>query len=451
MADRYAVFEKYNFQVPRYTSYPPATQFRESEGQDQHISWLESAHGALSLYIHIPFCARLCHYCGCNMRVVNTYDPVVDYLDVLQHEIRQIKQHLFSKTHITHLHFGGGSPTILKPTDFANLIDFLKENFSFDPSIEISVEADPRNLSEGKVAAYARSGVNRLSMGVQDFDDDVLRMINRPQPFSVTYRAAELCRNYGINNLNFDLMYGLPGQTKTTISRTFELALSLTPSRIAYFGYAHVPWMKRHMTLLPENQLPDSRGRYILQQMGAQMLQDAGYVPVGIDHFCLPEDSMSLALRDGRLHRNFQGYTTDTAQTLVALGASSISAFPDGFIQNRVDLRKYMMDVRGGLLPSHKTLSLSKDDKIRGRVIEQLMCYLEVDLARIRDEFSLAPDYFCGTEDRLHLLAADGIAAVNGDRITIDPAYRVLARVVCDAFDAYSARDMNIKRHARAV
>ncbi len=451
MASRYEILTKYNSQVPRYTSYPPATQFKDIEMPDMHLAWLANVAGNVSLYIHIPFCARLCHYCGCNMRVVNNYGPVEDYLVALKTEISRVKGYMKPNIKVTHLHFGGGSPTILKPGDFSRLILFLNEIFPFDPKIEISIEADPRNLTEPKIAAYAQSGVTRISIGVQDFNEEVLSLINRPQPFHVTYRAIQLCRTYGIHNINFDLMYGLPGQTPDTIMRTIELTKFLKPSRISYFGYAHVPWMKKHMNLMPQDRLPGSDERYILQEAGAFMIEQGGYVPVGIDHYSLPEDTMSVALRDGKLHRNFQGYTTDTAKTLIGFGASSISAFGEGYVQNHADLRQYMIHARNGAVPSRKYLQFSKEDAPVAEIIEHLMCYLWVDLNDVRCKFGLSDDYFDYANARLNLLAEDGVISISGKIIIVVREYRVLARVVCDAFDMYSMRGNSVRRHAQAV
>lgn len=451
MPGRHEILAKYNFQVPRYTSYPPATQFKEDLNGELHIKWLKNVSGAVSLYVHIPFCARLCHYCGCNMRVANNYDPVSEYLSLLRKEVILIRDRLQTGIKITHLHFGGGSPTILKPGDFAKLVLFLNETFPFDPAIEISIEADPRHLSEAKIAAYAQSGVNRISLGVQDFNENVLTLINRPQPFHLTYRAIHLCRFYGIDNINFDLMYGLPAQTAESIERTIDLAVSLKPSRIAYFGYAHVPWMKRHMNLMPHDRMPGPEDRYLLQETGARFLENRGYCPIGIDHFALPDDSMTRALEQKTLHRNFQGYTTDTAQTLIGLGSSSISAFKEGYTQNHADLRSYINMTRQDTLASHKTLPFKNGDDPIARVIEELMCYLEVDLSVIRKKFGLPMQYFNVAEGRLQDLERDGIIVRLGDLIEIVPEFRVLARVVCDAFDAYSIRGSVLKKHAQAV
>ncbi len=451
MSPRYKILEKYNFQVPRYTSYPPATQFKEEKDEEAYIGWLSNTSGKVSLYVHIPFCARLCHYCGCNMRVVNNYDPVKDYLQILKSEVSLLRTYIPAGTIISHLHFGGGSPTIVKPEDFRSLVEFISETFPFDSAIEIGVEADPRNISETKIAAYASSGVNRISLGVQDFDEEVLKLINRPQPFHVTYRAVALCRAYGIENINFDLMYGLPGQTEESILQTIDLALALKPSRISYFGYAHVPWVKRHMNLMPQERIPGPSDRYILQESGASFIERKGYIPIGIDHFALPEDSMVAALNNKTLHRNFQGYTTDSAEYLIGLGSSSIGAFPKGYIQNKVDIRQYAEALKDNRLPVHKSLTLKQDDLPVKRIIEEIMCYLKVDLKDICKNFSLPESYFEEEMERIKALEQDGVAYVRGSVIEVNPAYRVLARVVCEVFDRHAMKEMSFQRHAQAV
>lgn len=451
MGARHKILEKYNFYVPRYTSFPPATLFKDVEETSPYLGWLSSVDASISLYIHIPFCARLCHYCGCNMRVVNTYQPVQDYLDVLKAEMALLRDRLPPNVRISRLHFGGGSPTIIRSADFSRLVKSIADTFVFEPGMEFSVEADPRNLGEAKIAAYARSGVNRISLGVQDFNEEVLALINRPQPFHVSYRALQLCKSYGIENINFDLMYGLPGQTQDTILKTLDLALTLKPSRIAYFGYAHVPWMKRHMNLMPENRLPAPGDRYVLQESGARLLEDGGYVPVGIDHFCRPEDSLAKAVEKGELHRNFQGYTDDRAQSLVGLGASSISSFSQGYAQNIVNTRLYMESIKNNISPVHKVLEFKESDLPVKKIIEDLMCYMRVDLAKIREDFSLAQNAFHEEMDRLKTMEQDGLVTVKGDVVEINPDYRVLARVVCEAFDPYAIKDISLRRHAQAI
>lgn len=448
---RFKILEKYNYQVPRYTSYPPATRFRTADDAGLAENWMSRAARDISLYIHIPFCARLCHYCGCHMRVVNNYAPVEDYLEILGKEILAVKRRLPSGVRLSHLHFGGGSPTIIRPADFRRLVGDLKEAFLFDKNMEIGIEADPRHLTEAKIASYARAGVNRISLGVQDLNEEVQALINRPQPFHVIYRAVRTCRDYGMDNINFDLMYGLPGQTEDSVLRSLDLAVSMAPSRIAYFGYAHVPWMKRHMNLMPQDRIPGPQDRYVLQDRGAAFIERAGYTPVGLDHFALADDPMVRALKERTLHRNFQGYTTDRADCLIGLGASSIGAFSQGYVQNRVDTRSYMQEVRAGNLPVAKILPFRPDDLPVRRIIEEIMCYLRVDLDAVRKEFSLSGHAFEPELQKMKALERDGLVTIRGQVVEVNPAWRVLARIVCEVFDAYAVKDQPVQRHSQAV
>jgi oxygen-independent coproporphyrinogen-3 oxidase len=446
-----SIITKYDRQVPRYTSYPPATQFREASGEALYTSWLEKAQGDVSLYIHIPFCMKLCYYCGCNMRVVNSYDPIAAYLETLKKELSLLAERLDSTVRLTHIHFGGGSPTSIRPSDFKSLMGFIHARFTVSQTAEIGIEADPRNMSEGRIATYAGCGVNRISLGVQDFDEKVLEAINRRQPFFLTYDALELCRSYGIKNINFDLMYGLPHQTQETMINTIENAVLMRPSRIAFFGYAHVPWMKRHMNMIPSDSLPGRSLRYDLYTAGADILEKAGYCPVGIDHFVLPEDAMKKALDEGTLRRNFQGYTTDTASALIGAGVSSIGAFADGYIQNRTDIKLYHETVSKGSFAVAKVLEYKDADLVFKHVIEQIMCYLQVDLGTVEKNFNLSDGYFSPCLDALGSLLDDGIVSISGKAVTVSPEARVLARVVCQAFDCYADRDGCSNRHAAAV
>lgn len=445
------IITKYDHQVPRYTSYPPATQFRAPDAGYTYASWLRDMRGDVSLYVHIPFCARLCYYCGCNMRVVNDYAPVADYLSVLKREMVMVSAHAGGPSRITHIHFGGGSPTMIAAADFGGLMQSIRDCFDVANDAEISIEADPRNMSEARIAAYAKAGVTRISLGVQDFNDDVLESINRPQPYHATHEAVTVCRAYGLNHINFDLMYGLPGQTPEKIRRNMELAVLLNPDRIAYFGYAHVPWMKRHMNLLPQDRLPNLMQRYELQSLGADILQNAGYEAIGIDHYVRPLDSMALAHAGHRLRRNFQGYTTDLAPTLIGLGASSIGECDHGHHQNAPDVKAYMAQVSAGQLPTAKILTFRPEDRPVKALIESLMCYLQVDLPEICGRYSLPENYFDEDLARLVPLQEDGIVRITGRTVIVDPRYRVLTRVVCEAFDRYAHEEQAFRRHAQAV
>ncbi len=445
------ILRKYDHQVPRYTSYPAATRFEASPVGFSYTSWLEGAVGDLSLYIHIPFCARLCYYCGCNMRVVHQYDPVIAYLSTLKTEIAKVAAHINSSCLVTHIHFGGGSPTMLRPTDFKDLVNFIRDHFQISHEAEISLEADPRNMSEARIAAFSDAGVNRISLGVQDFNDDVLESINRPQPFHRTHQAVKICRDYGLTGINFDLMYGLPRQTLDKIQKTMELAILLNPTRISYFGYAHVPWMKRHMNLLENEHLPNPLQRYELQDLGNKLLLRSGYHPIGIDHYVTGDDSMMKAYNNKTLHRNFQGYTTDHAKTLIGLGASSIGEYGQGYHQNSSDIKTYAQTLEKDIYPTSKVLFFHEKDRPVKKLIETLMCYLNVDLKEICGEFILLPNYFDFAFQRLEEMESDGMIFMDDGKVTINPDYRVLTRIVCEVFDAYTFADQSLQRHARAV
>ncbi len=447
------ILKKYNRPVPRYTSYPPATRF-VAIGADKtaHQIGLSKAVGGASLYVHIPFCKKLCYYCGCHMRVVNHYDPIQNYLDMLRGEMAIVSRHIQNKIHIDHLHFGGGSPTSIRPDDFRRLVDDLSAHFTFSKDIEICLEADPRNMSEVKIASYKKAGVNRISLGVQSFDDLVLKTINRPQPFATSFRAVETCRDYGIDNINLDLMYGLPHQTLDSVEKTMDMAMLLRPNRVSFFGYAHVPWMKKHMALIPEDSLPDIFVRYQSAKRGEEILSGYGYKAIGLDHYVLEDDSMMKAYKQKKLRRNFQGYTTDTAQTLIGLGVSSISAFPSGYIQNNPDIRAYSELLDNQSLPSSKSLILNQDDMVFRAVIEELMCYLRVDLGAVRQAWNLPDNYFESSLERLSTYIADGLAHIENDVVQVPEGGRIFVRLVASAFDQYLAMPQTpIQRHAQAI
>lgn len=440
-------------QAPRYTSYPPATQFANAFHSETVSGWISSipAGEAVSLYVHIPFCAQLCYYCGCHTSVVHNLDRVAAYLNILEQEIKLVASRHGARLPVSHLHFGGGSPTLLTDELFNQLMNTLHRHFDFSAVREVAIEADPRNLTESKIRTYAAAGVNRLSLGVQDFDQEVLRRVNRPQPAELTIKAINWARAAGINSINFDLMYGLPGQTVESQRQTMAQAIALKPDRIAWFGYAHVPWMKKHMNVVDTVAMPDASQRYDMFMAGQEMLLAAGYRSIGIDHFVLPHDEMYLAYAGRQLHRNFQGYTTDTARHLIAFGASAISAHPQGFSQNTIDQRQYADSIAAGQLPVSRGLVMLADDVVRARVIEEIMCYFRVDLDSIIADFALPADYFNADKLRLAALVRDNLVSLEGSRLTVDPEARQAARMVAMAFDSYAVEALPLQRHSRAI
>lgn len=441
-------------QVPRYTSYPTAPHFAPLQNVATYAKSLNAlADGeAISLYIHVPFCAKMCWYCGCHTKVTQRYEPIAKYVEALMAEITLVANQLQKPLQVSHLHFGGGSPGLLSAADFSALMAHLKTYFTFTDGAEIALELDPRHVDEDKVKAYAAHGVNRASLGVQDFDDTVLAAVNRQQPFELSQTAMALLNQYGIADINFDLLYGLPHQTVESMTRTIEQTLQLAPSRIALFGYAHVPWMKKHMRLIDETALPTKELRLDLFEAGQKMLQDAGYVSVGIDHFVVADNPMAQALKNKTLQRNFQGYTVDACQTLIGFGASAIGFVGGSYVQNEVNTGLYQTKVNNGKLAAIKAAALTADDHIRAAIIEQLMCYLEVDLGDICTRFNLPQNAFAVELESLQPYQGQGFLEVRGNKVHIFADAKPLTRLFASAFDAYlKPAESTAPRHARAI
>jgi oxygen-independent coproporphyrinogen-3 oxidase len=445
------IAEKYDRRVPRYTSYPTAPHFSAAIGEADYRAWLATLDPGepISLYTHIPFCDSMCWFCGCYTKIVGRYEPVQAYLASLHGEIRTLAAALPARLTARHLHWGGGSPTMLRPEDWLALIDLLRSHFDVAADAEIAVELDPRDTTEAYVAALARVGVNRVSIGVQDFDPVVQAAINRDQPFEVVERVCGWLRHHGITRINLDLMYGLPHQTEARVLSMVERAVSLSPSRIALFGYAHVPWMKSHQRLIDEATLPDVAARWQQLTAATRALTDCGFQPVGLDHFARPDDGLSRAVANGRLRRNFQGYTTDDALTLLGLGASAIGSLPPGYVQNVAPLQDYHRAVAADRLPIARGIRLSDDDRLRRRIIEDLMCDLAVDIDAVCADFGGDADGLASGLDQLSPLVEDGLTLINGHRVTVTEAGRPFVRVVAAAFDAYL--QAGGQRHSRAV
>ncbi len=443
--------ERYDKPVPRYTSYPTAPHFHPGINAATYERWLAAVgpEAPLSLYFHVPFCHEMCWYCGCHTKVVRRYEPVGEYASTMAQEVTLIGNMLEAHPPVTHMHWGGGTPTILSADDLEHLMEKIRAAFNVAPDAEIAVEMDPRTMTEDRVRALARAGVNRASLGVQDFTDRVQKAINRIQPYEMTAQVVEWLRAAGIDAINFDLMYGLPYQTDEDVRRTVDLSAKLRPDRIAVFGYAHVPWMKTHQKMIPDESLPDDWQRFEQAEAAADQLVERGYRRIGLDHFALETDAMTVALDQGRLHRNFQGYTTDEARALVGFGASSIGALPQGYVQNAVPLRAWADAVRGGRPAVDKGIALSDDDRLRRDIIERLMCDMSVDLTAQAARYGKTADYFRSEIELLEPMIADGIAVIDGERISIPEPGRPLMRAVCAVFDSYL--DRGIGRHSKAV
>ena len=430
--------------VPRYPSSPTAPHFPSCIGPAACRDWLAEVPAGLpvSIYMHVPFCQELCWYCGCHTTVARRYRPIAEYLELLLDELELVADTLGGPRPVAHVHLGGGTPTMLAPDDLRRLGERLRECFAITADAEVAVEIDPRPLAPETVGALAAIGVTRASLGLQDVNPEVQRAINRWQPFEVTERAVDWLREAGIRGINLDLIYGLPHQTVARVLRSVEAALSLRPDRVALFGYAHVPWMKRHQRLIDEAALPGPTERAAQLEAAAARLGEAGYVAIGLDHFALPEDSLAHALREGRLRRNFQGYTTDGAPVLIGLGASAIGSLPHGYVQNAVSLPAYRDMIRAGSLATVRGVALSAEDRRRRAIIERLMCAFAVDL-------NGSAELFADELEALEPLAADGLVSIKDGVVRVEPQGRPLVRTVCALFDAYLAR--GVARHSRAV
>ncbi|WP_222949872.1 oxygen-independent coproporphyrinogen III oxidase [Sphingomonas sediminicola] len=435
--------------MPRYTSYPTAPNFSVAVGEADYRSWLASlTPGPASLYVHIPFCRAMCWYCGCHTTVASREAPVARYLDSLTKEIGLVSRYVRGLRTISHLHFGGGTPTMMSPDQMRSIMGELRTRFSFESDAEVAIEIDPRTLSEEMAQALGERGFNRASLGVQSFDIHVQRAINRVQSFEQIQEAIRLLRANGMKRINFDLIYGLPKQSLQSCLDTVEQAVTLRPDRLAVFGYAHVPAFKPHQRKIHEAALPNSDARFTHSRAIADALVRAGYVEIGLDHFALPDDPLSQAAAKGRLHRNFQGYTTDEAEVLIGLGASSIGRMPEGYVQNETRIPIYQRTVAEGRLPIARGYRFEGEDRLRGAVIERLMCDNRVDVAEVCRGFDTDPKWLLQSA-RLEPLIADGLVERDGAEIAVKPHARPLVRSIAAAFDAHLAPSAD--RYSRAV
>lgn len=437
--------------LPRYTSYPTAPHFGAEVNADVYRAWL----GALppdtetSLYLHVPFCRSMCWYCGCHTTITARDEPIARYLAALHQEIRLVADAIPGKLSARHIHFGGGTPTLMQPHQFVALMDVLRDCFLIESGSEVAIEIDPRTLEPDMIDALAAGGVTRASLGVQSFDPVVQKAINRIQSREQTAAATEGLRAAGIRAVNFDLIYGLPHQSIASCLETVEQAVALAPDRFAVFGYAHVPDFKRHQRKIEETALPGGSERHAQAEAIADALVAAGYVRVGLDHFARPGDSLAQALSSGTLHRNFQGYTTDACDSLLGFGASSIGRLPQGYVQNAVLIGDYQRRIADGALAASRGRACAPEDRLRAAVIERIMCDYRVDLGEVCARFGADPDALADKASGLDGLIADGIARRERNVIMLDDRARPLVRVLAAAFDEYLGRAP--ARHSRAV
>jgi oxygen-independent coproporphyrinogen-3 oxidase len=437
--------------VPRYTSYPTAPNFSAAVDANVYRSWLAGLPGeaTLSLYLHVPFCRELCHYCGCHTKATLRDEPVEAYAQRLVEEIALVASHA-GRRKVAHIHWGGGTPSILDADLLKFITDELAHRFDLSAVREHAIELDPRHLTRPLLQALRDIGVNRASLGVQDFSAHVQQAAGRIQPFDTVKAAADMLHDFGIDRINIDLMYGLPKQTVADVRRTATLAHTLKPQRVAVFGYAHVPWFRPQQQLIDQADLPSSQERLAQAEAAHETLVQFGYQPIGLDHYAQPDDQLAPAASSGRLQRNFQGYTDDDADALVGLGASAISRLPQGFAQNAPAVGNYSRAITEGKLATVKGIVLSDEDRLRGTIIERLMCDMAVDLDAIAHESGFAVDAdFSDELDSLRPYEENGSVLIDGHRIRITEQGRPYMRLVASAFDTYLARAKS--RHSVAV
>lgn len=444
---RHELLMRHAAPLPRYTSYPTANHFSADIGAATYGAWLEAlpAGAALSLYLHIPYCRELCWYCGCSTKAARRYEPVARYLELIRHEIAAVARRLPPGHRVTHIHWGGGSPDILAPSDIIGLGAEVAGMFEIAPDAEVAVEIDPRLLDAPRADAFAAIGVNRVSIGVQDFDEAVQKAIGRVQGYATTRSAVEMFRQRGIASINIDLVYGLPRQTEDSVARTIEQVLTLAPDRIAIFGYAHLPQRLKHQRLIESSALPGPAQRLAQSSRLAERLVAAGYVQLGLDHFARATDS--LATRS--ISRNFQGYTTDQADALLGLGASAISRLPQGYAQNAVAIDDYRRRVEHDGLATARGFALGPDDRLRAFVIERLMCDFAFSAREVSRRFGQRAQPLLREAEAVIEDDRDGLVQRTSDGFRITARGRPFVRNVCARFDAYL--DPNVARRGHAL
>lgn len=446
---------KYNVPGPRYTSYPTALLFDEKlhvEKTLEYVAARSDAKQPLSLYVHLPFCARLCWYCGCTKVITRDAGRSTRYVDALLREMDLLRKRLGEKRPLVQLHFGGGTPTFLPPGELRRLGAAIGERFPFADDIEAGVEIDPRALTEEHVEALREAGFNRASIGVQDLNPEVMQAVNRPQTKEQVQQALRWLRMAGFQSINMDLIYGLPRQTTNSFARTLETVLRWSPDRLAVYSYAHVPWMKPAQRLLNEAELPSPEEKLRLLKLSIETLTRGGYTYIGMDHFARQDDELARAQRTGRLQRNFQGYSTRGGADLHGIGMSSISQLGDRYVQNARELPAYYEAVEAGRLALSRGYVLNEDDRIRRRVIHHLLCHRTLDFGEMSRELRIDfRSYFAGALRALAPMEADGLVVLTKNGLRVTSTGRLFLRNLAMPFDAYLKRKPSEARYSKTV
>lgn len=449
------LIRKYDLPLPRYTSYPTAPHFTEAFGPEDYAELLDQSRTSsrpLSLYVHIPFCSVRCFFCGCHTKIGRNHDRAAPYLEALDQEMRMVAGRLGATDRVVEqIHWGGGTPTFLSASELTELMAAIRRNFTVAKDCEIGVEVDPRECSEEQLDALAASGVNRLSLGIQDLSPEVQKAINRNQTADETWVVLDGAHRRGMDSVNVDLIYGLPKQTVEGFGATLDQVIARSPDRLAVFNFAYLPQIFRHHKAIDADALPDPETKLTLLEMTIDRLTSAGYVFIGMDHFAKRDDPLAEALIDGTLTRNFQGYSTHANADLIGLGVSSIGQVADGYAQNLTAIPDYYSVIGRGELATFRGLALSAEDRLRREIIMDLMCRLELVKAQIEERYDLDFDRtFADELDDLEALAEDGLVALHPDRIDVTPAGRMMIRNIASAFDTY-LRTESSQRYSRAV
>nr|WP_197722061.1 oxygen-independent coproporphyrinogen III oxidase [Sulfuriflexus mobilis] len=439
------LLKKYDISGPRYTSYPTAPQFTTAFTEQDYRACIADSQAAavsrpLSLYVHLPFCDTICYYCACNKIVTKDRSRAIPYLQHLHKEIAMQAALFDSHRVVEQLHWGGGTPTFISHAQMTELMQCIRQHFSLadDATGEYSIEIDPREASVETIAVLREIGFNRLSLGVQDLDERVQQAVNRIQSEQETFAVIDAARAEGFRSISLDLMYGLPHQTTESFIRTLDRVLQAEPDRLSLFNYAHMPTLFKPQRRINDDELPDAQTKLDILQASIEHLGKAGYVYIGMDHFARPDDELAVAQREGKLHRNFQGYSTHADCDLIALGVTAIGQIGDSYSQNQREVGPYYAAIEAEQLPLLRGMRLSEDDRIRRRVIQALICHFALDFAVMNAELGIdCRDYFAKEIQQLSSMQADGLLAVSETGIQVRPAGRLLIRNICMVFDAY--------------
>ncbi|MBI5473492.1 MAG: oxygen-independent coproporphyrinogen III oxidase [Ignavibacteriae bacterium] len=445
------LLRKYDRPGPRYTSYPTAPLFSSSFTHEEYRQEILATNAPdacadISLYFHFPFCDTLCYFCGCTMMVTRDRNRIAEYIRYLKKEIDMVAPHLSTNRRVSQIHWGGGTPTHLTPEEILDIGEYIKARFNVDPDVEMSVEIDPRELTQRHLGTLRHVGFNRMSMGVQDFDEQVQKAVNRIQPEEMSLQVFKWAEALDFQSINIDLIYGLPFQTMASFEKTVRKVLQFSPERIAVFNYAHVPWLKKHQQLIRQEDLPTVEEKLDILKMTIEVLSAHGYEYIGMDHFAKPTDELCIAQKEKTLYRNFQGYSTKSGADLYGFGMSSISHFQNIYAQNEKGLQEYYKAIDAGTLATHVGYRMTYDDHVRKHVIMRLMCDLELDKRSVERKFEIDFDeYFAAAFPQMQQFVDDGLIDLLPDRIRIVGAGRLLLRNIAMCFDAYLDAMMKTK------